>query len=418
MARQINRLSARKVQTLRDPGRHADGGGLYLVVDRASDSEHLPAKRWVFIFRDPSKPPNAQGVRPQTEMGIGPLSSISLARARELAEAARAALKEGKSPLATRNALSAAAANIPTFGELAETVIESLESGWRNEKHRAQWRSTMATYCAPIASKPVNEVSTEDVLGVLQPIWKSKNETASRVRGRIEKILDAAKAKGVRSGENPARWRGHLDHLLPKRQKLQRGHHPALPWQELPEFMTKLRQREAIASLALEFTILTAARTSEALGAKWSEIDKEAAVWIVPAPRMKPGREHRVPLSGRVVAILRDLEKLDAGEYLFPGHRTGRPLSGMAMEMLLRRMSAGNVTVHGFRSTFRDWCGEATNFPRELAEAALAHAVGDAVERAYRRGDALEKRRALMEAWANYCEPRQGNVVALSRKGT
>ena len=389
MARQLQKLTARGVQTLQEPGRHSDGGGLYLVVEASG------AKRWVFIYR-------RKRDGKQSEMGLGGLASVPLARARELAAEARAALAAGRDPLANREE-QCTGPQIPAFGAFAEQVIATLESGWRNEKHRAQWRSTLTTYCAPITAKPVNEVTTEDVLAILQPIWTDKSETASRVRGRIEKVLDAAKAKGLRTGENPARWRGHLDHLLAKRKRLQRGHHAALPWQELPTFLAQLREREAVAALALEFCILTAARTGEVLGARWDEINAAAKVWTVPAVRMKAGAEHRVPLSPRALEILTKLQALRTGEFVFPSVRAGKPLSGMAMEMLLRRMQADAVTVHGFRSTFRDWAGEATNYPREIAEAALAHKVGDAVERAYRRGDALEKRRTLIESWSMFC---------------
>ena len=279
---------------------------------------------------------------------------------------------------------------------------------------------TLETYAAPLRSKPVNQITTEDVLEVLQPIWTSKAETASRVRGRIEKILDAAKAKGLREGENPARWRGHLDHLLPKRQLLQRGHHAAMPWQEVPEFVAQLRNSPSMAALALEFVILTAARSGEVLrsfrdgevvGASWGEIDRQAKVWTIPAKRMKAGREHRVPLSDRALAILGEAEKARRGKFIFPGQRGDQPLSDMALTMLLRRMNVTDATVHGFRSSFRDWAGEATNFPREIAEAALAHTVGDKVERAYRRGDALERRRELMEAWASFCAGAQMSKV-------
>ena len=387
MARQLNKLTARKVQTETAPGRHSDGGGLYLVVDKNG------AKRWVFIYR-------RQKDGKQSEMGLGGLISVPLGRARELAAEARALLASGSDPVQARKPVAAAV--VPSFGEVAQTVIASLEPGWRNDKHRYQWQATIATYCAPIAAKPVNAITTEDVLTVLRPIWTDKNETASRLRGRIEKILDAAKAKGYRSGENPARWRGHLDHLLPRRQKLQRGHHPALPYQELPDFMTRLREHKSVAALALEFCILTAGRSGEVLGARWAEIDFEAKVWTIPPPRMKSGRQHRVPLSPQALAILDELRQIRSGDFVFPSPRSAKPLSNMAMEMLLRRMKADAITVHGFRSSFRDWCGEETDHPRELAEAALAHAVGDTVERAYRRGDALQKRRELMDAWADY----------------
>ena len=263
-------------------------------------------------------------------------------------------------------------------------------------------QSTLATYAAPLRTMPVDTVSTDDVLSVLKPIWTEKPETASRVRGRIEKVLDAAKAKGFRAGENPARWRGHLDHLLPRPSKLTRGHHAAMPYEEVPAFIASLRERDALAAVALELCILTAARSGELLGMRWDEIDLQNAVWSLPAGRMKAGRPHRVPLSTRAVAILRKLEKSKRGEFVFAGHAPGRPLSNMAMDMLLRRMNV-DVTVHGFRSSFRDWAGNETPSPREVVETALAHVIGDKAEQAYRRSDALEKRRKLMEAWAAYC---------------
>jgi integrase len=275
---------------------------------------------------------------------------------------------------------------------------------------------TLTKYAAPLRDKPIAAVHTDDVLSVLAPIWQTKNETASRLRGRIERVLDAARAKGLRSGENPARWRGHLDHLLPRRQRLSRGHHAALPYPDVPAFVAGLREREAIAALALEFLILNASRLGEVLGAKWNEIDLEAKVWTIPPERMKAGREHRVPLTKRGLEILATAEKLRTSDYVFPGQRRGRPLSPMSMEMLRRRMKV-DVTVHGFRSSFRDWAGECTSFPREIAEAALAHIIGDETERAYRRGDALEKRRKLMAAWAAFCDPKdKSNVVPLARR--
>ena len=330
-------------------------------------------------------------------MGLGGLTSVSLARARVKAAEARAQVADGVNPITHRKAEGL------TFGAFTDTLLDSIEAEWRNPKHRAQWRMTLTTYAAPLRPLAVDAVTTDDVLAVLQPIWTEKPETASRVRGRIERVLDAAKAKGLRTGENPACWRGHLDHLLPKRQKLSRGHHTALPVPAVPAFMAQLRARPAMAARSLEFTVLTAARTGETLGARWGEIDLEAAVWTVPATRMKAGREHRVPLSALAVALLRALEPLRGeGPYVFPGQRRGKPLSNMAMDMMLRRMGS-EVTVHGFRSTFRDWAGEETDHPREVAEAALAHTVGDATERAYRRGDALAKRRRLMDDWAAYC---------------
>jgi integrase len=273
---------------------------------------------------------------------------------------------------------------------------------------------TLQVYAAPLRSIAVNEVTTDDVLGVLKKIWTTKPETASRLRGRIEKVLDAAKARGLRQGENPAQWRGHLDHLLPKPSKLSRGHHPAMPYGDLPDFVEKLRSREALAGQALEFCILTAARSGEVLGMTWDEVDLEGRIWNVPAQRMKAGRPHRVPLPARAIAILRKLHhRPEPNDYVFPGQKKARPLSDMAMEMMLRRMGIDDVTVHGFRSSFRDWAGNETSFPREVAEAALAHVVGDKSEQAYRRSDALEKRRKMMDAWATWCDPDQGNVVRL-----
>jgi integrase len=291
---------------------------------------------------------------------------------------------------------------------MADALIADLSSQWRNEKHIAGWKMTLTTHAAPIRDKRVDAITTEDVLAVLKPLAATVPETASRLRGRIERVLDAAKAKGFRVGENPARWRGHLDHLMAKRQKLSRGHHAALPFTAVPAFAAQLREREAMAALALEFLILTAARSNEVVGARWDEIDLAAKVWTVPAARMKAGREHRVPLCARAVAILAKAAKGRAmtkgggpGAFVFPTAGKDAALSSNALRALLIRLDVP-VTAHGFRSSFRDWAGEASTFPREIAEAALAHVVGDATERAYRRGDALEKRRKLMDAWAAF----------------
>jgi integrase len=297
---------------------------------------------------------------------------------------------------------------------LADEVRQSLSAGFRNDKHKAQWKSTLETYAASLWSKPVDTIATDDVLAVLKPIWQVKAETASRLRGRIEKVLDAAKAKGYRNGENPARWRGHLDHLLPKQSKLARGHHAAMPYEKVASFIGELRQREATAALALEFCILAAARSGEVLGARWSEVDLDKKIWSVPAERMKAGRMHRVPLSDRAVTILKKLSGM--GEFIFVGQKPGKPLSNMALEMVLRRMKVDD-TVHGFRSSFRDWAGNESYFPREIVETALAHVIGDKAEQAYRRSDALEKRRKLMEAWASYCEPKANSNVLHLQKG-
>jgi integrase len=394
MARQMHTLSARTVATLTKPGRHSDGGGLYLNITASG------ARSWVFMWK-------ADGKR--REMGLGALRDVPLARARERAAEARQKLADGLDPIAARDNRP----QVMTFAEAADALIESMSSSWRNEKHRAQWKMTLTTYCEPLRAKPVTEIGTEDVLKVLQPLWTTKPETASRLRGRVERVFDFARARGQRSGENPARWRGHLDAVLPKRARLTRGHHKAMPFDEVPAFVTALRERDGMAPRALEFAILTAARSGEVFGASWDEFDLEAGVWIVPAARMKAGRVHRVPLSGRAIEILREMEQKRLSKLVFPGTKPGRPLSVMALEMVLRRMKV-DVTVHGFRSAFRDWAGERTHFPREVAEAALAHLVGDAVERAYRRGDALEKRRELMGAWANFLEQQpHSNVVHL-----
>ena len=343
---------------------------------------------------------------------------VSLAEARNKAHEARKMLEAGKNPIEAKRQAAIIEAGKPTFGAIADALIAAKECEWRNPKHRAQWRMTLETYAAPLRARPVDEIDTAAVLDVLKPLWQTKPETASRLRGRIEAVLDAAKAQGHRSGENPAAWRGHLAHLLPKRGILTRGHHAAMAYADVPAFVAQLREREALAALALEFCILTATRSGEVLGARWWEIDLSAKVWTVAAERMKAAREHRIPLSERALAILEKLSEARTGELIFPGQRAGKPLSNTAMEMLLRRMDQDAVTVHGFRSAFRDWAGNETHFPREVAEAALAHVVGDKAEQAYRRGDALEKRRALMEAWANFIEPRSGsNVVKLRKAG-
>jgi integrase len=386
----MNKLSARAVSALKKPGRHADGGGLYLSI-----SPDGSRRRWVFLFR--WKTPGGSGPGKLREMGLGSASTVTLAQARELATRARAVQASGINPLEARSAER----KIPTFGEMADEVIASLEAGWRNPRHRDQWRMTLSTYCAPIRTRPVNAISTEDVLGILRPLWSKVPETASRLRGRMEKVLDAAKAKGHRTGENPARWRGHLDHLLPARRKLTRGHHKALAYEEVPSLIQRLQGLGSISALCLEFTILTAARSGEAMGAQWEEFDLERRIWVVPAPRMKAGREHRVPLSERSQEILETMAKLRSGEFVFPGQKRNRPLSSKALEMLLRRLKV-DATVHGFRSAFRDWAAEQSSAPREVAEAALAHVLENKVEAAYRRSDLFEKRRRLMQDWADF----------------
>jgi integrase len=395
------KLTTRRVETAK-AGRHGDGAGLWLVVSPAG------AKRWCYRFTIAGR---------VSETGLGSFPAVSLAAAREAAAAARRAHKAGVNPIAAKRAAEIQQAAKPTFGAMADALIASKGPAWRNPKHRQQWVSTLRDYCEAIRAMAVDEIETAHVLQVLTPIWQVKSETASRLRGRIEAVLDAARAQGHRAGENPAAWRGHLAHILPKRPKLARGHHAALPYEQVPAFIARLREREGLAALALEFTILTAARSGEVLGSRWEEFDLAGKVWTVPAARMKAGQAHRVPLSSRALEILETLAKAKTGPLVFEGFRNGRPLSGMAMAMLLRRMGVENVTTHGFRSSFRDWAGETTSFPRDICESALAHTL-QGVEAAYRRGDALEKRRALMQSWADYCEPETGaNVVSITKSG-
>ena len=391
------KLTARTAATTK-PGRYGDGDGLWLVVSASG------ARKWVFRFSFGGK---------VTEMGLGGASAVTLAQARSLALEARQMIAAKKNPIEARREAVRAEAGKPTFGAIADALIEAKAPEWRNEKHRAQWKMTLEVYASPLRLRPVDEIDTEAVLSVLQPIWHAKPETASRLRGRIEAVLDAARAKGhiPRNEANPARWRGHLDKLLAKPSKLTRGHHAAMAYEAIPAFMASLRERDATAALALELAILTGGRTSEILKAQWMEVDFEKRLWTLPPQRMKGGRVHRVPLSGRALAILEKLAEAKTSPFVFPGQREGKPLSGMAMAMLLRRMKISTATVHGMRSTFRDWAGNETEFARELTESALSHVVGDKTEQAYRRSDALEKRRALMEAWAHYCEPEASSVL-------
>jgi integrase len=356
----VGKLTARKVETA-SFGKHGDGDGLQLAVAKTG------TKAWVLRFM--------LNLRAR-EMGLGSYPLVSLAQAREKAAKARALAKSGIDPIEAQKTGN----EIPTFGVFADSLVSALSAGFRNEKHKAQWKMTLEIYAAPLRPRRIDQIGTDDVLEVLRPIWQAKPETASRTRGRIEKVLSAAKSKGFRSGENPAQWRGHLENLLPKPSKLTRGHHAAMPYADLPTFMPLLQKREATAALALEFAILTAARSGEVYGAVWSEFDLAEKVWTLAAARMKAGREHRVPLSERAVEIVSRLAEAKQGRFVFPG-RTDKPLSGMAMQMLLRRMGA-NVTAHGFRSSFRDWVGNETHFPREVAEAALSHVIGDKAEQA------------------------------------
>jgi integrase len=386
------RLNARKVETAAT-GVYHDGNGLYLCVSASG------RKTWIFRF-------SWRGRRP--EMGLGSFDDgVGLAKARDAALEARKTLRSGVNPIDARREARLLAASRPTFGQVADALLEVKGGEWRNDKHREQWRITLTETAAALRARPVDEIDTAAVLEVLKPIWGEKVETASRLRGRIEAVLDYAKAQGHRAGENPATWRGHLAHLLPKRGKFARGHHAAMAYQDVPAFSERLREIDFVSARALEFAILTAARSGEVFGATWAEFDLENRVWVIPAERMKAAREHRVPLSDRAAAIVAQLSDAKLGEYVFPGRGGRKPLSHIAMAKVLKRMGVENATVHGFRSAFRDWAGNETHFPRELAEHALAHVMGDKAEQAYRRSDALEKRRALMQAWGHYCERRE-----------
>jgi len=409
----MGKLNAAKLRTLTKPGTYGDGAGLYLQVRRAE------RRSWLYRFKLHGKP---------HLMGLGTLADVSLAEARDAAAAARKLVRQGIDPISRRRAERADAAErtgLNTFAEVADAYIAAHEASWRNAKHRQQWRNTLDTYARPVLGNlGVAIVDTGAVMRVLEPIWREKPETASRLRGRIESVLDYATARGWRTGDNPARWRRHMDNLLPSRAKIARvEHHAALPWRQIGAFMADLAKQEGVGALALRFAILTAARTGEVIGARWSEIDMPAAVWTVPAGRMKAGREHRVPLSDSALDVLRQAAKLalkqDPAAFVFPGGKAGKPLSSMAMLMLLRRMERGDLTAHGFRSTFRDWCAEATNYPREIAEAALAHTLRDKTEAAYQRGDLMEKRQRLMSEWATYCaKPAPAGEIVPLRVGT
>ena len=423
MASTSGRLTALRVERLKTKvGMHHDGGGLYLQVTRCKQDEVGKSRggaSWVLRFMLNGR---------AREMGLGPLALYGLAEARARALGARRLRHEGMDPIAHRRAERARqrleAAKAVTFQQCAESYINSHRAGWRNEKHKYQWPATLSAYAYPIiGALPVQAVDTTLVLKVLEPIWTTKPETASRLRGRLESILDFAKIRGYRDDENPARWRGHLAKLLPARSKVRAiKHHAALAYAELPAFVSNLRTREAVAARALEFLILTAARTGEAIGARWNEINVFDRTWTVPAARMKAHREHRVPLSPRALTILKEMQAArtsDAGEaFVFPGGKAGKPLSNLAMLMLMRRMGRADLTTHGFRATFKTWASERTSFQNEIVEASLAHVVGGKVEQAYMRGDLFEKRRRLIYAWASYCttalaKERRGNVTPL-----
>jgi len=399
------KLTARTVATA-GPGKHEDGAGLRLVVSKSG------SRRWVFRFRLNGR---------SREMGLGSFPAVSLADARNLAAECWKQTKAGIDPIDARAEAEAATEEMPTFTNCAARHIRAHRRGWSNQKHARQWVSSLKTYARPvIGDKPVNAISTEDVLSILKPIWNTKTETAKRVQGRIENILDYAAAHGYRDQTNPARWRGHLDKLLPRPTRIKKPvHHPAMPYADLPAFMAELRANGSVSALALQLLILTATRTSEVLKARWEEIDLEARTWTVPASRMKGGREHRVPLSDAALNVLEDLPKIHGNPYLFPGARQGRPLSNMALLQLIRGMgygvdgTRGDYVPHGFRSSFRDWSGEVSSFPRDVAEMALAHVIENKVEAAYRRGDLFAKHARMMQEWADFVTRAPASVTSL-----
>ncbi|MER9763120.1 integrase arm-type DNA-binding domain-containing protein [Mesorhizobium sp. M0138] len=404
---QINRLSVKAVEAQTKPGLYADGLGLYLQVAKGG------AKSWIFRYMLAGRP---------RKMGLGSVNTVSLKLARERAGDARLKLLDADDPIEKRKAERleklAASATALTFKEAAEAYIKAHRSGWKNIKHAAQWKATLEAYAYPVFGElAVGRVDVGLVLKALEAIWTTKPETATRVRGRIESILDWATARGYRHGDNPARWRGHLDKLLPARSKVAKvKHHAALPYAEIGAFVADVRQMEGTSPKALEFAILTATRTGEVVGARWQEIDTDNALWTIPGDRMKAGKEHRVPLSDRALAILDSLPREKGNDAVFIGDKGGKALSNMALLMTLRRMDRDDLTTHGFRSTFRDWAAEQTAFPNEMLEMALAHTVSDKTEAAYRRGDLMEKRRRLMADWAAYCattKPTASNVTPI-----
>lgn len=416
MARMIEKLSTLAVNNAKNVGYVGDGAGLWLQVSKSGkdkNGQDTYAKSWIFRFTINGK---------QREMGLGAVHTVTLAEARAKAKECRLLMLDGKDPLDTRKAIRLAEAleraKMMTFDQCASAYIAAHRSGWKNAKHASQWENTLATYASPvIGALPVAAVDTSLVVKVLSPIWLTKTETATRLRGRIESILGWATTSGFREGDNPARWRGHLENLLASPNKTAKVvHHPALPWQEIGSFMAEVRQREGFAARAVEFAILTASRSGEVRGATWNEID--SGLWIIPGSRMKMGKEHRVPLSTAAQKLLAGMPRL--GDLVFPGTKHNSQLSDMSLTAVLRRMERKDITVHGFRSTFRDWCAEsvANSFPREVCEHALAHSLPDKIEAAYRRGDLIEKRTLLMQAWADYCStiPTKVEATPIRRK--
>ena len=407
----IDPLTIKKQQLDKIDGMHAMGHppGLYLYVKGA-------CKSWMLRYSFGGK---------RRDMSLGPFGEITLKQAGEKAIAERAKIREGIDPLASRQAVNQAAAiaraKAITFKECAQKYIDAHRAGWRNKKHAQQWENTLATYAFPIVGDlPVEAVDVNLVIQIIEPIWTTKNETAGRLRGRIESILDWATVRKYRQGENPARWKGNLDHLLPAQTKVQKvEHHAALPYTDMPLFWALLLNQHGMGALALQLLILTATRSGEVRGATWAEIDLDAGIWIIPPARMKAEREHRIPLSSQAIDLLKRVPKMHGTDLVFPGLKN-QPLSDMTLTAVLRRMGRGDITAHGFRSTFRDWTAETTNYPREVAEMALAHAVGNAVEAAYRRGDLFDKRRRLMADWANYATTQKSateDVVVQTKRG-
>lgn len=411
MPRQSNKLTARKVSSLRVPGRYGDGAGVWLQISPEG------GKSWLFRY--------ALNGRSRM-MGLGPVDLVSLTEARDLALTQRKLLLAGIDPLAHRDAERRknylADASAITFRDAAVRYINSRKIAWKNAKHATQWENTLNTYANPtFGDLPVEALDTALVLKALEPIWTLKPETASRVRGRIEAVVDWATARGYKQGDNPARWKGHLEKLLPARSQVRAvKHHKALPYADVPEFFADLNLREELSAKALAFTILTACRTGETLGARWCEFDLPQKIWTIPAERMKSSKEHRVPLSAATLKALKGLPGGTGEAFVFPGGKQGTSLSNMAMLACLKRMNRNDLTVHGFRSSFRDWAAERTNVTREVAEQALAHTISDQVEAAYRRGDLFEKRRRLMGTWGSYCstvKASSNNVVPLAKIG-
>jgi integrase len=404
MARGYNRLKPLQIERYKGPGKLSDGGGLYLIAGRNG------SRTWVFRYMRQGK---------AVELGLGASLAVPVAAARTVAAELRAVLAGGGNPKLhreqQRQQQARERAKAVTFKAAAERYINANRTGWRNAKHGQQWASSLTTYVYPVfGTDPVGDVTASAVLKVLTPLWSTKPETASRLRGRIEAVLDFAKVHGWREGENPARWKGGLAMTLPARNKVRRvKHHAALPYSDIPELMKGLERMDGLGPLGLRFLILTAARTGEVIFAGWDEVDLAKGVWTVPAERMKAAREHRVPLNAEAVAILEALPR--TGEWIFPGMKPGKPLSNMSLLQTLKRMKRDDLTAHGFRSSFRDWAAEMTNFPREVIEASLAHTIGSKVEAAYLRSDLFDKRRLLMAAWGRHCQGLDTSVVALVR---